>query len=118
MYLLLTKEFAERERTKPTAFEAAFYYLAPRWDDGPFLQKTFSADDLEGSCGKSLRETVALLIRGIHDGLYFIHPGEACRNCEVAHVCRKNHLPTSWRTANDPLSRRHDEVARKTIPDD
>jgi ATP-dependent helicase/nuclease subunit B len=118
MYLLLTKEFAERERTKPTAFEAAFYYLAPRWDDGPFLQKTFSADDLEGSCGKSLRETVALLIRGIHDGLYFIHPGEACRNCEVAHVCRKNHLPTSWRTANDPLSRRHDEAARKTIPDD
>jgi ATP-dependent helicase/nuclease subunit B len=117
IYLLLTKEFAERQTTSPAALEAAFYYLAPRWDD-PFLQKTFSAHDLEGPCGKGLRETVALLIRGIHDGLYFIHPGDACRNCEVAHVCRKNHLPTSWRTANDPISRRHEEAVKKNISDD
>ena len=117
IYLLLTKELAERQGTLPAALEAAFYYLAPRWDD-PFLQKTFSAHDLEGSCGEGLRETVSLLIRGIHDGLYFIHPGDACRNCEVAHVCRKNHLPTSWRTANDPSSRRHEAAVKKNISDD
>jgi ATP-dependent helicase/nuclease subunit B len=117
IYLLLTKEFARRQRTPPETLEAAFYYLAPRWDH-PFLRKTFSAHDLEGSCGEGLRETVSLLIRGIHEGLYFIHPGKACRNCEVAHVCRKNHFPTSWRTANDPISRRHEQAVKKNIADD
>jgi len=112
----LVNEFAWRQIIKPAAIESAFYYLAPRWDEGPLLQKTFSADDLEGSCGQSLRETISLLVRGIHDGLYFIHPGDACRNCEVAHVCRKNHLPTSWRAANDVLTQPYQEAVNKNIP--
>ena len=116
IYLLLANEFARRQTIKPAAIESAFYYLAPRWDEGPLLQKTFSADDLEGSCGQSLRETISLLVRGIHDGLYFIHPGDACRNCEVAHVCRKNHLPTSWRAANDVLTQPYQEAVNKNIP--
>jgi ATP-dependent helicase/nuclease subunit B len=116
LYLLLANESARRQTANPKVTEAAFYYLAPRWNGGPFLQKTFSADDLEGPCGKSLRETVALLVRGIHDGLYFIHPGDACRNCQVAHVCRKNHLPTSWRAAKDPLSHSYRQTVNKNIP--
>jgi ATP-dependent helicase/nuclease subunit B len=115
IYLLLANEFARRQMVKPATMEAAFYYLAPRWNEGPFLQRTFSADDLDGFCGESLRETIALLLRGIHDGLYFIHPGDACRSCDVAHVCRKNHLPTSWRTTNDPLTRPHREAVNKNI---
>jgi ATP-dependent helicase/nuclease subunit B len=116
IYLLLASEFARSQKVHPAAIEAAFYYLAPRWAEGPFLQRTFAAEELTGSCGKSLSETVALFVRGIHDGLYFIHPGDACRNCEAAHVCRKNHLPTSWRTVNDPLTRPHEETVNKKIP--
>jgi ATP-dependent helicase/nuclease subunit B len=118
IYLLLAGEFARCQKGHPGAIEAAFYYLAPRWHEGPFVQRSFAAKDLDGSCGESLKESISLFVRGIHDGLYFIHPGEACRNCEVAHVCRKNHLPTSWRTANDPLTRPHEETVSKNIPNE
>jgi ATP-dependent helicase/nuclease subunit B len=116
LYLFLAKEFAAQNNIKATASEAAFYYLAPQWDEGPLLQQLFSSEDLEGACGQSLRETVSLLIRGIYDGLYFIQPGDACRACEVAHVCRKNHLPTSWRTAHDSLTQAHAEAVKRDMP--
>jgi ATP-dependent helicase/nuclease subunit B len=66
--------------------------------------------------GQSFRETIAFLIEGIYRGRYFIRPGPACDYCDVYHVCRKDHLPTAWRTANDPLTMPHFELARKDLP--
>lgn len=118
VYLLLARQFAEAQRITPAGIEAMFYYLAPKWEGGPFLQKSFAAEDLEGSCGKGLRETLSLFIRGIHEGLYFIQPGKACGTCEVTHVCRKNHLPTAWRTANHPPAQAHAQAVKRTLAKD
>jgi ATP-dependent helicase/nuclease subunit B len=115
IYILLAKEFAKARAPAPAHVEAAFYYLAPRWNTANFQQQIFSAENLEGSCGEGLRDTLSLFIRGIHDGLCFIQPGDACRHCDVAHVCRKNHLPTGWRTVNDPLTRAHAQAVNKKL---
>ncbi|HEU4344444.1 MAG TPA: PD-(D/E)XK nuclease family protein [Candidatus Binatia bacterium] len=115
IYILLAHEFARARAAAPAHIDAAFYYLAPRWDHGNFKRQIFSAEDLNGSCGASLRETLSLFVKGIHDGLCFIQPGDACRRCDVAHVCRKNHLPTGWRTSSDPLSRAHAQAVKKKL---
>jgi ATP-dependent helicase/nuclease subunit B len=101
-----------------TALDVVLYYLAPNWDEGPFVKKFFSADHWDGSTGQSLSDTISYLIEGIHQGRYFIHPGPACDYCEVAQACRKDHLPTAWRTANDPLAVRHLDLAKKSAPPD
>ncbi len=115
LYLLLAKRFAEERGITPAELEATFYYLAPKWEDGPFLQRSFAAENLEGFCGQGLRETVSLFVRGIHDGRYFIRPGKACDTCEVTHVCRRNHLPTVWRTANDLSAQAHAQAVKRTF---
>jgi ATP-dependent helicase/nuclease subunit B len=116
VYVLLARKFAQEQKKKAAAIEAAFYFLAPHWGEEPFSERTFSADSWEGPMGQSLKETISVLINGIYQGHYFIHPGRACEHCDVTQVCRKDHRPTAWRTENDPLTAPHYELAKKTVP--
>jgi ATP-dependent helicase/nuclease subunit B len=116
LYTLLGRAYAAQQNKNNAAIEAAFYFLAPNWRDGSFSVRTFSAEDWAGSNGEGLKETVSFLVKGIHDGHYFIHPGPPCEYCKVAQVCRKDHFPTGWRAANDAITEPHFELSRKMPP--
>ena len=114
-YSLLGK--AKRAREDPhgaaTQIEACFYYVASRWNDGPLVTKSFSAEELSGKIGNEIKNTIAQLAKGIHSGQFFIQRGEQCRYCEVAEVCRKNHPPSLWRAENDPVTGPHRQLREK-----
>jgi len=108
-YLLLGKKYAYSgdPKSEATLVDAAFYFLAPRWSDGPLVVETFPADGWEGESGQSLKASVASLVEGIRQGLFFIQPGAYCEYCEVREICRKNHRPTAWRAEKDPRTEAH-----------
>ncbi len=116
-YLLLGKRFAagrKKGAAEPTV-ESAFYFLAPEWPTGPLVTEIFPADAWEGSLGAGLKETLSLLLEGIRQGRFFIHPGAHCDHCEVSELCRKNHLPTRWRAENDPITEPHRALRLKGL---
>jgi ATP-dependent helicase/nuclease subunit B len=117
LYALLAREYGRPHQTAATT-DVVLYYLAPNWAEGPFLKKLFSADHWDGPLGQCLSDTISYFIEGIHQGRYFIHPGPPCEYCEVAQACRKDHLPTAWRTANDPLTVRYFDLVKKNAPQD
>ena len=114
-YCLLGRRWAA-ERRQPRGdprVQAKFYYLAPRWSDGPLVTATFRADDLNGQDGAEVKKTIAYLAEGIRQGRFFIRRGEHCQHCDVAEICRKTHPPSLWRAENDPLTRAHREMHEK-----
>jgi ATP-dependent helicase/nuclease subunit B len=114
-YLLLGKRFVSqlKKGTANPTIEAAFYFLAPEWPNGPLVTEFFPADAWDGSLGSGLKETLSLLIEGIQQGRFFIHPGAYCGHCEVSELCRKNHMPTMWRAENDPVTQSHRDIRQK-----
>jgi ATP-dependent helicase/nuclease subunit B len=114
-YYLLGQRWAEKEKapTNGTAVAAHFYFIAPRWTDGPLVTTEFAADGLAGKSGAEIKNTIAYLARGIEQGHFFIQRGEYCGHCEVAEICRKNHPPSLWRAENDPVTRPHRELRDK-----
>ncbi|MEK7341634.1 MAG: PD-(D/E)XK nuclease family protein, partial [Candidatus Binatota bacterium] len=114
-YLLLGRKYAARQASKGAAasVDAAFYFLAPQWPEGPLVVESLPGDTWEGQSGKSLKETVAFLAQAIRQGLFFIQPDDYCRYCEVSEVCRRSHRPTMWRVERDPRSRAHLELRDK-----
>jgi ATP-dependent helicase/nuclease subunit B len=116
-YILLARELltAEKERAPEPEIEAAFYFLARGWRNGPLATACFPADGWDGETGRQLKQTLALLLKGIDQGLFFIQPGSYCRNCAVSEVCRKNHLPTRWRADGDPQTALYRELSRKKL---
>ncbi|MFQ5903354.1 MAG: PD-(D/E)XK nuclease family protein, partial [Candidatus Binatia bacterium] len=116
-YLLLAKRFVAprgKGATDPT-FEAAFHFLAPAWPKGPLVAELLPEDAWDGKLGEGLKETLSLLLDGIHQGRFFIHPGPYCARCEVSEVCRKNHLPTLWRAESDPVAKPHRNLRQKNL---
>lgn len=114
-YCLLGVRFAAGKRTQfsDPAVEANFYYLAPRWAEGPLVKAAFAAEELAEKMGGEIKRTLAELTTGIRDGRFFIQPGDYCRHCEVSEICRKNHPPSLWRVENDPITRPHRELREK-----
>lgn len=114
-YCLLGRRWADDHNRKPAdqQVEAKFYYLAPRWSDGPLVAAEFGADGLSGDLGAAVKNTIAYLTDGIRHGRFFIQRGEHCQYCEVAEICRKNHPPSLWRAENDPVTRPHRELRGK-----
>lgn len=109
-YLLLGKIYAQsRNRSDQNpAVDAAFFFLAPQWPQGPLVVETFPGDAWQGESADALKEGIAFLAEGIREGLFFIQPDEKyCRYCEVSEICRKTHSPTAWRAEKDPRSRAH-----------
>ncbi|MCZ6620506.1 MAG: exodeoxyribonuclease V subunit gamma [Deltaproteobacteria bacterium] len=116
-YLLLGKRFATQHNkgaADPT-IEAAFYFLAPDWPKGPLVSETFPPEGWDGSLGSGLKETLSLLLKGIQQGQFFIHPGSHCEHCEVSELCRKNHLPSRWRADNDPRTQSFRKLRQKNL---
>ena len=108
-YYLLGQRWAEKENSvaNEAAVAAHFYFIAPRWADGPLASTEFGADGLTGKLGAETKNTIAYLARGIEQGRFFIRRGEYCGHCEVAEICRKNHPPSLWRAENDPVTEPH-----------
>jgi ATP-dependent helicase/nuclease subunit B len=87
--------------------ETTFFYIAPRWKDGPLLTRSFLSEDLSGKIGDEIKDTLSRLIGGIQAGHFFMLRGQHCQYCEVAEICRKNHPPSLWRAENDPVAQAH-----------
>ena len=114
-YFLLGKRLTPQEKIQTPApeVEASFYYIASRWTDGPLITTSFRSEGFAGKIGEEIRNTISYLTRGIQNGRFFIHPGEYCRHCDVAEICRKNHPPSLWRAENDPLTHPHRQLREK-----
>jgi ATP-dependent helicase/nuclease subunit B len=114
-YLLLGKEYVSSTRGgAKLAMDAAFYFLASQWENGPLAVERLAGDAWEGKSGSLLLETVGSLVTAMRGGLFFIRPGDQCRNCEVSETCRRNHRPTLWRAERDPRSVTLSELVKKT----
>ncbi|HSF57930.1 MAG TPA: PD-(D/E)XK nuclease family protein [Candidatus Binatia bacterium] len=114
-YFLLGKRLAAEDKIQASVpkVEANFYYIAERWTDGPLVTASFGAEGLAGQIGEEIRNTISYLARGIQKGRFFIQPGDYCRHCDVAEICRKNHPPSLWRAENDPLTEPHRQLNEK-----
>jgi len=106
-YLLLGKKQAEAFKSAGASVDAAFYFLAPQWPEGPLVVESLPGDVWDGESGGALKETAAFLVESIRRGFFFIQPDDYCRYCEVSEACRRNHRPTMWRVERDPKSRAH-----------
>ncbi len=118
LYLLLAKFYAAARELRDTDFsaEAAFYFLAPNWDKGPIVVSQFPANGWEGEAGGMLRNTFTLLLKGIYEGRFFIHPGTHCDYCDFSTICRLNHRQSSRRVAEDLLTQEHQALRTLKIP--
>ncbi|HEY2987539.1 MAG TPA: PD-(D/E)XK nuclease family protein [Candidatus Binatia bacterium] len=114
-YVLLGKRQAEAFNRPEAAIDAAFYFLAPQWPEGPLAVESLPAEVWNGPSGAALKETVAFLAESIRRGLFFIQPDDYCRYCEVSEACRRNHRPTVWRLEKDPRWREHWKLKKKVL---
>ncbi len=114
-YFLLGKRWMAKNNIQSSEpeVEAKFYYIAPRWTDGPLVVARFGPEGFVGETGNEIKSTIAQLARGIQHGRFFIQPGDHCRYCDVAEICRKNHPPSLWRAENDPLTDSHRRLREK-----
>ncbi|MBM4264524.1 MAG: hypothetical protein FJ145_24240 [Deltaproteobacteria bacterium] len=116
IYLQLAQQWArEHELPANLAIKADFYYVAPNWDGGPLTTKAYGSKELSDKVGAATKETIAYLAEGVRQGRFFINRGDACSLCDMARVCRKNHPPSVWRAENDPITKTHRELRKKTL---
>lgn len=105
MYLLLAAgDEIGREAAAAGAIDAAWYFLAPRWDDGPLVPKEFTGQSWRAPDGEKIRDAIALLLRGIRNGEFPLVRGDYCRFCQVSEICRKDHFPSATRSARHPAA--------------
>jgi ATP-dependent helicase/nuclease subunit B len=113
-YLLAEQQAAQHnEQAAHPAVEAGFYYIAPRWSEGPLVPVSYGSEGLSGKVGAATRQTIAYLAEGVRQGRFFINRAAHCARCDVATICRKNHPPSLWRAENDPLTESHRALAEK-----
>jgi ATP-dependent helicase/nuclease subunit B len=115
IYYLLAERWAEGKTagTAAPVIEADFYYVAPRWPDGPLVAVSYGNEGLAGKVGAATKQTIAYLADGVRRGRFFINRGEHCGRCDVAPICRKNHPPSLWRAENDPVTEPHRQLQEK-----
>ena len=119
-YYMLAQRWAE-EQTKKIArptIEANFYFIAPRWSDGPMISSAYGGKGLADKAGAETKQTIAYLADGVRQGRFFINRGEYCGRCDAAPICRKNHPPSLWRAENDPVTAPHRALREKDLKDD
>jgi ATP-dependent helicase/nuclease subunit B len=95
LYLLAATGVLKEEPAVPD--EAAFYFLAPYWPNGPVVRTRLAA-----VCGEG---TVRVILEGVRHGRFFILPGEYCDYCEFSSACRRTHHPTKWRQRDNAAKR-------------
>ncbi len=118
-YYMLAQHWAETQHLNPATMtiEADFYYIAPRWSDGPLLSAPYRSE-LGGRDGAAVKRTIAYLADGIRQGRFFINRGAHCSQCDAAPICRKNHPPSLWRAENDPTTETHRALRARDPEDD
>jgi ATP-dependent helicase/nuclease subunit B len=118
-YFMLAQDWAKQRmpRTAPR-IEADFFYIAPRWLEGPLTSKAYDREALSGKTGAETKKTLAYLAAGIRSGLFFINRGEYCGQCDAAPICRKNHPPSLWRVLKDPVTESHRALREKSFETD
>ncbi len=112
----LYQKLAEGFGDEGNPVRSAFYFLAPNWPDGPLVIRDFPEDGWEGEGGERLKETISSLLAGMEAGHFFIKPGDHCTYCNVAALCRKEHIPSRRRLEQDPLWEAHDLLRKKKWP--
>jgi ATP-dependent helicase/nuclease subunit B len=119
-YFMLAQCWAGEQLLKPSApaIEADFYYIAPRWSDGPLISAVYGSEGLGGKVGAETKSTIAYLADGVRQGRFFISRGAHCGHCDAAPICRKNHPPSLWRAENDPVTETHRALRAKDPYDD
>jgi ATP-dependent helicase/nuclease subunit B len=116
---MLAQHWAKEELLQSSAsVEADFYYIAPRWSDGPLISTSYGSAGLAGKVGGATRRTIAYLADGVRQGRFFINRGEHCGHCDAAAICRKNHPPSLWRAENDPVTEPHRALCKKDPDND
>jgi len=80
------------------AQQVQLFFLAPNWTT-PVVRSTFESDVWSTDHGTLLRNTLGQLMSGIKNGRVFIMPGTYCKTCEYRVACRREHMPTWWRTS-------------------
>ncbi|MGN6719819.1 MAG: PD-(D/E)XK nuclease family protein, partial [Candidatus Binatia bacterium] len=115
-YYMLAQHWGKMpsQGTAPS-IEANFFYIAPRWLDGPLISKAYAGEALTGNTGAETKRTIAYLADGVRSGRFFINRGEYCGQCDAAPICRKNHPPSLWRAAQDPVTEPHRALRQKSF---
>ncbi len=115
-YCMLAQNWAKERMPRAAAsIEADFFYIAPRWLEGPLASKAYDSVALSEKTGAETKKTLAYLAAGVRSGRFFINRGEYCGQCEFAPICRKNHPPSLWRAAKDPLTEPHRALREKNF---
>ncbi len=117
-YLLAQSWMEEHRQTTRPAIEANFYFIAPRWSEGPLTTTSYGSEGLANKAGAETKQTIAYLADGVRQGRFFINRGEYCGRCDAAPICRKNHPPSLWRAENDPVTEPHRALRGKDLQDD
>jgi ATP-dependent helicase/nuclease subunit B len=82
------------------AESAAFYFLAPKWGNMP-VRAVLERSCWEGETGARITHTLESIFEGIRSGRFAVLPGDYCRQCDFAAVCRYGHDPTRRRARAD-----------------
>ena len=117
-YYMLAQSWLEEHRQTSPAIEANFYFIAPRWSEGPLITTSYGSEGLANKAGAETKQTIAYLADGVRQGRFFINRGEYCGRCDAAPICRKNHPPSLWRAENDPVTEPHRALRGKDLQDD
>lgn len=107
IYIWLAQDYA-RQGPGPEnshSVEAAFYFIAKRWKEGPLVTVAFPESATLGPTGARIKRTMTQLLSSMREGRFFIMPGEYCKYCEVSEICRKSHPPSAWRAERHPMAR-------------
>ncbi len=105
IYLLLAAgDEIGPEAVDAGAIDAAWYFLAPRWENGPLVTKELSGQSWREPVGAKIRDTVSHLLRSMRNGEFPLVQGDYCRFCQVREICRKDHFPSASRAARHPAA--------------
>lgn len=115
-YYMLAQHWAkERMQSTAPSIAANFFYIAPRWSEGPLTSEAYASEALTGKTGAETKKTLAYLAAGVRSGHFFINRGEYCGQCDAAPICRKNHPPSLWRAGKDPVTEPHRALREKSF---
>ena len=120
IYLLLGSDYL-REGQKghqPRPESVIFQFIAPGWPNDPLATSEFPGDCWTSPLGDQIAQNIALLLKGIKAGLFFIIPDDQgyCRYCDFSTICRKNHPPSRWRAERDPHTRPYHSLRTLKLP--
>lgn len=99
----------------PKPDKVSLYFIAPWWssDEDGELRSEFPGNCWNTPLGEKITATVALLLKGIGEGLFFILPGDYCSHCDYSAICRKNHSPSRRRVERDVRVKPYYEIRKQ-----